>query len=362
MMRRLRLAVLQSLIGTAVLIGGSAAGAQPAMPAPASTQAVTSGVQSSATGGAGSQPASVDETVTAIGECMNAASPGGVLDYRLLRDKGWLPAGRSDRKDPAGKVEAARLFFGRGNTVLSTEHAKNFAGCRVIVRLAAPGDADTIRQQTATRFGLQSFNQYKGDETFKSFIARKNLPNVDQLYLLSDTDRMAFDVKNGLLTVSIYPHEGQRPSGPVPAADPKPASGAIAAADACLNYVGPRSIDVAGLASAGYKPAPTTAKQDGAELKMFRKDAAVEFIVVMIPEATKRAHCHVFAMGGPGVLAKTEFQLAAHLGATIVPEPDGQLVYLVPSANYYLVVKRRAVDAGEMLDLHFLRFDPADKP
>lgn len=355
-MRLVRSALLRSLIGVSALIGASAGGAQQ------QPVTVTSGVQSSATGGAGSQPASVDETVTAIGDCLAASGSGGVLDYRLLRDKGWLPAGRSDSKTATGQVEAAQLFLARGNTVLITAHAKTFSGCKVAIKLGTPGDADTIRQQTAERFGLKRFSEYKGDETFKAFIAKKNLPNLDQLYLLSATDRIAFDNSKGMLTVTVYPTEGSRPTGPLPPVDPKPAVGAIAAADACLSYVGPRSIDAAGLASAGYKASPTAAKQDGAELKVFRKDGASEFIVVMIPETTKRAHCHVFTGGGPGVLAKTEFLLAAHLGAVIVPEPDGQLVYFVPSANYYLMVKRRATTGGEMLDLHFLRFDPGDKP
>jgi len=289
-------------------------------------------------------------------------APGGLIDYRALRDKGWLIGGRIDDKDAAGNVKMAQFLLGRGNVVMFAQQAKGFAGCKVSVRLSKDADQAEIRRQIAVRYGLEPFSKFNGDADFKAKVLKEGLSDPDSRYLLSADDRITFDINKSTLSISVFPQFGL-PTKPVsPPIDPKPTQGSIVAADACLANVGPRSYNPAGLAAAGFPEAPTQVKQPGTEMRVFRSPTTSTFILVTIPENTKRHHCRVFIDGDAAALAAVEFKLAAHLSAQLSPEPDGPLIYKVPGGDYLLMVQRRTTKSGLLLELHFLRFDPADKP
>lgn len=150
-----------------------------ALPAAALAQAP----QTSDTGGVGSQPASVAEMVDAAGDCFKFVKHHGQIDHEGLKAAGWKFGGKQEV--PAGKGMPANtmVLLGKGNVIMMLRHTGISATCQTIGRVDDLARSADVRTGIAASLGAKPAKDYKGDEAFKSMMARSGGNLLDNMLI-----------------------------------------------------------------------------------------------------------------------------------------------------------------------------------
>jgi hypothetical protein len=157
----------------------------------------------------GSEPASTEEIVTAVGDCVRFVKHHGQVDTDGLKAAGWQFARKEERPGQGLLPPTVRIILGKGNVILILHLTGISAGCQTIGRLDDMARADEVRSGIAARFGAKPYLEYKGDDLFKAEMARQMKPDQLDNILISDADRFTISpIEKGtdkLVTIMMIP-------------------------------------------------------------------------------------------------------------------------------------------------------------
>lgn len=165
------------------------------------------GVQTSASGGVGSEPATVPEIINAVADCAAAVHQHGKVDFDKLKAAGWQYAGKQAGSVTAGSasISTTQVFFGKENVIQLIQLTGFSASCQTIA-MVTDGEAaeGSVRAGLTERFGAVAASEYKGDDAFKASI-EKLTPGSLAHTMINDTNRFGVISmsKNGKSIVNI---------------------------------------------------------------------------------------------------------------------------------------------------------------
>ena len=158
------------------------------MSAPVLAAEAKEGIKSLSEDTIGSQLASVDEIVGAVGDCFKFVKHHGQVDHDGLKAAGWQFASKKDVPASAAMPANTEVILGRGNVIMILRLSGLAATCQTVARIEDRARVGEVRAGIAQTMKASPAIEYKGDDAFKATIGRSD-PAILANMLISDSAR-----------------------------------------------------------------------------------------------------------------------------------------------------------------------------
>ena len=156
--------------------------------------AVPTGVQTSETGGVGSQSASSIEILDGVDACVGNIRQHGKVDFEKFKAGGWKYGGKTERPARGPIPKMTQIYLGKGNVMEIITHTGLSATCQTIASVVDLGAVEAdVRKGIGERFNAVNAADYKGDEGFKAMLT--GFGGTLGKVMISDQNRFVIELK-----------------------------------------------------------------------------------------------------------------------------------------------------------------------